>query len=195
MSDQPDQQRLGAWLAEQLGVELEPFAVEVVSGGRSNLTLGVRAGDRRLVVRRPPLGHFLPTAHDMSREYRVYRAPHGSRVPVPEAYALRQDESVIGAPFYVMQRMDGVVPHDPGDLGGAGAGANARAGAHYVEVLAAIHDVDIDSVGLSDYGRRSGYLERQVRRWDRSVGALQAGRRAGDRCVGETAEAHHARPA
>ena len=165
MSEEVDQQRLGAWLADHLEVELEPFAVEVISGGRSNLTLGVDAGDRRLVVRRPPLGHFLPTAHDMSREYRVYRALHGTGVPVPEAYALCQDESVIGAPFYVMQRMEGIVPHRPGDLNGSGAAANARAGAHYVEVLAAIHDVDIDAVGLGEYGRRSGYLERQVRRW------------------------------
>ena len=99
------------------------FSVETISGGRSNLTLGVEAGGRRLVVRRPPIGHFLPTAHDMSREYRVYRALHGTGVPVPEAYALCEDESVIGAPFYVMERLDGIVPHEPADLATADAAA------------------------------------------------------------------------
>jgi aminoglycoside phosphotransferase (APT) family kinase protein len=165
VSEDLDSGRLRVWLAEHLGVDGEPFAVEVVSGGRSNLTLGVTADQRRLVVRRPPLGHFLPTAHDMSREYRIYRALHGSAVPVPQAYALCEDESVLGAPFYVMERLDGVVPHEPDDLMGAAAAANARSGAHYVEVLAAIHDVDVDAVGLGDFGKRSGYLERQVGRW------------------------------
>jgi len=146
-------------------VDGEPFAVEVISGGRSNLTLGVRAGERQLVVRRPPLGHFLPTAHDMGREYRVYRALHGTDVPVPQAYALCQDESVLGAPFYVMEPKHGIVPHGPEDLAAAGPDANARAAAHYVEVLAAIHAIDVDAVGLGDFGKPSGYLERQVRRW------------------------------
>lgn len=164
MSD-VDNDRLRIWLRENLAVEDEPFAVEVISGGRSNLTLGVAAGRRRLVVRRPPIGHFLPTAHDMSREYRVYRALHGTSVPVPEAYALCEDDSVMGAPFYVMERLDGIVPHEPADLAAALPTANLRTGEHFAEVLAAIHGVDIDAVGLGDFGKRSGYLERQVGRW------------------------------
>jgi aminoglycoside phosphotransferase (APT) family kinase protein len=165
VSDELDSDGLRAWLSENLDVDGEPFAVDVISGGRSNLTLGVEAGGRRLVVRRPPIGHFLPTAHDMSREYRVYRALHGTGVPVPEAYALCEDESVIGAPFYVMERLDGIVPHEPADLAAAGADANARTGAHYVDVLAAIHGVDLEARGLADFGKPTGYLERQVRRW------------------------------
>lgn len=160
-----DADRLRDWLHQTLGVSGEPFAVEVISGGRSNLTLGVQLGAQQLVVRRPPLGHFLPTAHDMSREYRVYRALHGTRVPVPQAFALCDDASVIGAPFYVMARMHGVVPHEPAALAGADASSNTRTAETFVEVLAAIHDVDVDAVGLGDLGRRSGYLERQVRRW------------------------------
>jgi aminoglycoside phosphotransferase (APT) family kinase protein len=157
--------RLQAWLSENLGFEGDSFAVEVISGGRSNLTLGVEAGGRRLVVRRPPIGHFLPTAHDMSREYRVYRALHGSAVPVPEALALCEDESVIGAPFYVMERLDGIVPHEPADLAAADRPTNARTGAHFIEVLAAIHAVDLGAAGLADFGKPTGYLERQVQRW------------------------------
>jgi aminoglycoside phosphotransferase (APT) family kinase protein len=165
VSDELDSDALRTWLSENLGFEGEPFSVETISGGRSNLTLGVEAAGRRLVVRRPPIGHFLPTAHDMSREYRVYRALHGTDVPVPEAYALCEDESVIGAPFYVMERLDGIVPHEPADLAVASADANARTGVDYAGVLAAIHGIDLDAVGLAGFGKPSGYLERQVSRW------------------------------
>ena len=165
MNSDLESDRLRAWLSETLGFEGESFAVEVISGGRSNLTLGVEADGRRLVVRRPPVGHFLPTAHDMSREYRVYRALHGTAVPVPRALALCEDESVIGAPFYVMERLDGVVPHEPADLAAADEPTNARTGRHYIDVLTAIHDVDIAAVGLNDFGKPTGYLERQVNRW------------------------------
>ena len=165
MSLQLDHGRLRSWLADELGFDGDTFAVEVISGGRSNLTVGVDTGGRRLVVRRPPIGHFLPTAHDMSREYRVYRALHGTGVPVPEAYGLCEDESVIGAPFYVMERLDGVVPHAPAELAGADPGANRRTGAEYVDVLAAVHRVDFEDVGLAGFGKPAGYLERQVRRW------------------------------
>ncbi len=165
MSDELDSVRLRAWLSENLGFDGEPFAIEVISGGRSNLTLGVEAGGRRLVVRRPPIGHFLPTAHDMSREYRVYRALHGTAVPVPEARALCEDASVIGAPFYVMERLDGVVPHEPADLRTADRATNARTADHFVDVLAAIHGTDLDAAGLADFGKPTGYLERQLRRW------------------------------
>src|SRR5947209_18378174 len=164
MSTDLDIRALRRWLSENLGFQGDSFSVETISGGRSNLTLGVEAGSRRLVVRRPPLGHFLPTAHDMSREYRVYRALHGTGVPVPEAYTLCEDESVIGAPFYVMERMEGIVPHGPAELAGADASANARTAAQFVDVLAAIHGVDVNAVGLGSFGRPTGYLERQLAR-------------------------------
>jgi aminoglycoside phosphotransferase (APT) family kinase protein len=160
-----DTDRLQAWLRENLAVDGEPFAVEVISGGRSNLTLGVDAGGRRLVVRRPPIGHFLPTAHDMSREYRVYHALQGTGVPVPQAFGLCVDDYVVGAPFYVMERMEGIVPHGPADLAAADAASNSRTGAHFIEVLAAIHGVGLEAAGLGDFGKPTGYLERQLHRW------------------------------
>ena len=159
---------LHAWLAAALGVDTGAdgrFEVETLAGGASNLTLRATVGDRRVVVRRPPLGHFLPTAHDMAREHRIYRAVHGSAVPVPEPLAFCDDESILGAPFQVMARVDGVVPNGPDDLAGVPAAVNARCADAYVDVLCAIHDLDVDAVGLGDLARRDGYLERQVARW------------------------------
>jgi aminoglycoside phosphotransferase (APT) family kinase protein len=157
--------RLQGWLHEHAGAPDVPLTIEVISGGASNVTLGVTAGGCRLVVRRPPIGHFLPTAHDMSREYRVYAALSATDVPVPEALARCEDESIIGAPFYVMTRVDGIVPHAPEALAEATADANARTAADYVEVLAAIHALDVEDIGLGDLAKRAGYLERQVARW------------------------------
>jgi aminoglycoside phosphotransferase (APT) family kinase protein len=158
-------ERLQAWLHANVGTPDEPPEVEVISGGASNLTLGVTTGGRRLVVRRPPIGHFLPTAHDMAREHTVYAALRGTGVPVPEALGLCEDETVIGAPFYVMTRVDGVVPHATEVLAGAPEAANARTARDYVDVLARIHALDVDEIGLGGFAKRSGYLERQVGRW------------------------------
>ena len=159
---------LEAWLVEALGIDPGAggrFEVETLAGGASNLTLGVTAGDHRVVVRRPPLGHFLPTAHDMGREHRIYRAVHGTPVPVPEPLAFCEDELVLGAPFQVMARVDGIVPNGPDDLAGVAPEVNARCADAYVDVLCAIHDLDVDAVGLGDLSKREGYLERQVARW------------------------------
>jgi aminoglycoside phosphotransferase (APT) family kinase protein len=159
--------RLRAWLLAHVDglADDGELAVEVVSGGASNLTLGVTLGDRRLVVRRPPIGHFLPTAHDMVREHRVYEALRDTPVPVPDARALCEDESVIGTPFYVMERLDGIVPHDPADLAVADPATNRATAAAYVRILCDIHAVDVDRVGLGGLAKRDGYLERQVARW------------------------------
>ena len=161
-----ESERLQVWLASNIGTDAAaPLAIDVISGGASNLTLGVRVGDRHVVVRRPPIGHFLPTAHDMGREYTVYRALHGTAVPVPHALAHCTDESVIGAPFYVMQHLDGIVPHDATVLAGTTAETNARLSERFVEILVAIHALDVDAVGLGDFAKREGYLARQVARW------------------------------
>src|SRR5439155_2153019 len=95
------------------GVDLEaPISGSVIPGGRSNLTYVVTGGPRRLVVRRPPLAHVLPTAHDMAREYRVLSALQGTGIPVPTLIAHCADDSVIGAPFYVMEYVDGHIVRD-----------------------------------------------------------------------------------
>ncbi|HEV7896403.1 MAG TPA: phosphotransferase family protein [Planosporangium sp.] len=134
----------------------------VISGGRSNLTYLVSAGTERVVVRRPPLGHVLPSAHDMAREYRVIGALSAAGFPVPKPLLLCQDAEVLGAPFYIMEYVDGVV------LRGANTMAPdmARAcGDALVDLLVRLHAVDHEAVGLGDFGRPEGYLERQVRRW------------------------------
>jgi len=161
-----DVEALHAWLRDNVeGVGDGPVAHDVISGGASNLTIGVTVGQRELVVRRPPVGAFLPSANDVSREYRYLRALRETDVPVPPALALCDDPSVIGAPFYVMERLHGIVPHDPAAVAHL-TPAQARAlSERFIEVLKAIHAVDVDAVGLGDAAKRSGYLERQVGRW------------------------------
>src|SRR3954469_12410530 len=101
-----------AWLVEHVGATA-PFRFEIIAGGHSNLTYLVEAADgRRLVLRRPPLGHVLASAHDMGREHRIIAGLQGTDVPVPPALGLCDDETVNGAPFYVMGFVDGVVVHD-----------------------------------------------------------------------------------
>ncbi len=165
MSD-ADPEALRAWLVDNIdGLEDGPMATELLSGGHSNVTIGVRIGDRDLVVRRPPVTAFLPTANDVRREYRFYSALGEAAVPTPRAFALCEDESVIGAPFYVMERLYGVVPHEPDALDGITSFDATALCERFVAVLAAIHDVDYREVGLGDVGKPTGYLERQVRRW------------------------------
>ena len=119
------------------------------------------------VLRRPPTGHLLPTAHDMVREHRIISAMGPAGVPAPPALGLCTDESVNGAPFYVMGFVDGVIAHD--EAGAADSfdlPARRRAGTSLVDTLAQIHSVDPDEVGLGDLGRKDGYIARQLRRWD-----------------------------
>jgi len=163
MSDLDDA-ALAAWLREHVGVD-GPLTHEVISGGASNLTIAVTVGDTELVVRRPPVGAFLPSANDVGREYKYLFALRDTNVPVPEVLAFCDDADVIGAPFYVMRRLHGLVPHDPGVLAHLSEAEARAAGEDFVRVLKAIHAVDIDAVGLGDAAKRTGYLERQVVRW------------------------------
>jgi aminoglycoside phosphotransferase (APT) family kinase protein len=143
-----------------------PLEAELISGGKSNLTYLLRAAGGEFVLRRPPLGHVLPTAHDMSREFKVISALGQTDVPVPAARLLCDDPSIIGAPFYVMDRVHGVIVQDGLPDGYApSADDHRRMSEVYVETLAALHAVDYAEVGLADFGRPEGYLARQVRRW------------------------------
>ncbi len=146
-----------------------PLAFTPVVGGQSNLTYVVvdQAGGR-WVLRRPPLGGVLPTAHDMAREHGVISALYGTEVPVPRAFDLCADESVTGAPFYVMEHVDGVVPRDEATVAASfEEAARARAGYALVDVLVALHRVDPEAVGLGKLGRGHGHVERQLARWRR----------------------------
>jgi aminoglycoside phosphotransferase (APT) family kinase protein len=145
------------------------LSASLVPGGRSNLTYVVGDGTRTVVVRRPPLGHVLATAHDMAREYRVITALHDTAVPVPETYAVCEDEDVIGAPFYVMEHVAGTPFRRADELAALGPDRTRAVALRMVDTLATLHSVDPDSVGLSDFGRPDGFLERQVRRWGRQL--------------------------
>ncbi|MEO3827380.1 phosphotransferase family protein [Actinomadura sp. B10D3] len=179
-----DVPRLAAWLARELPGSGRITAIDLIAGGRSNLTYGITLdGGRRIVLRRPPLGHVQPTAHDMGREYRVLSAlGHGTAVPVPKTLAFCDDEDVIGARFYLMDFVEGRVlraREDAEDMTPEQARglSEALAGA-----LAAIHTVDVKAVGLEDFGRPSGYMERQLRRWGKQWdGSREAIRSTGAR--------------
>ena len=164
-----DAERVGAFFAERVAGAGAPLEFSLISGGRSNLTYLVRTRTspvRSFVLRRPPLGHVLPTAHDMAREYRVLTALAGTGVPVARTYALCDDPAVNGAPFYVMEYRPGIVIERELPAGYAEAPAERRRISNaLIDTLVCLHAVDVESVGLGDFGRPAGYLERQVRRW------------------------------
>ena len=158
---------VGLHLATALGdAAWRSCTVTLIAGGKSNLTFRVDAGARSVILRRPPLGHVLPTAHDMVREHTVMSGLAGTAVPVPRMLHLCTDAGVLGQPFYVMELVDGHICREELPSGYADQPAQRRAiGAGLVDVLAALHEVDPAQAGLSEFGRPHGYLERQVRRW------------------------------
>ncbi|QYB06910.1 phosphotransferase family protein [Rhodococcus sp. USK10] len=158
------------WLREHIGGFDGPggeLSASLIAGGRSNLTyLLSRADGRRLVLRRPPLGHVLATAHDVAREHRILSALQGTQVPVPELVGSCDDPTVIGAPFYVMGHVDGQVVRRTADVHALLDENGCRSvGLELAGTLARIHEVDPDGVGLGSLGRRDDYLERQLTRW------------------------------
>ncbi len=158
---------VGPYLARALDdPSWQQCSVTLIAGGKSNLTYRVDGSAGALVLRRPPLGHVLPTAHDMVREHTVMSALAGTAVPVPEMLHLCSDAAVLGAPFYAMSLVEGHVCRERLPAGYADAPAQRRAvGEGLVGVLADLHGVHPDAVGLGEFGRPAGYLERQVRRW------------------------------
>ncbi|MEO5877791.1 MAG: phosphotransferase family protein [Streptosporangiaceae bacterium] len=160
--------QLSRWLSATLPDAGKIVAAEVVAGGRSNLTYRIELEHRTVAARRPPLGHVLPTAHDMVREYRVLSGLWAAGgVPVPEPLALCTDESVLGAPFYLMDWVDGRILRTLEDAEAAGLTPQQATdvSTRLAETLAAIHLLDVDAAGLSDFGRPEGYLARQLKRW------------------------------
>jgi len=157
---------LHAFLQREVGGVGDRLQGAVIPGGRSNLTYVVADGERRFVVRRPPLALVLPTAHDMRREVRMLSALQRTDIPVPDVLAVCEDESVIGAPFYVMRYIDGPVVRDelPQTFSDTPQTRRAMSEA-LLDTLVRLHDVVPGDVGLGDFGRPEGFLERQVRRW------------------------------
>ncbi|HEV8420785.1 MAG TPA: phosphotransferase family protein [Actinomycetota bacterium] len=161
--------RRGDMGGEGGGDALDAGSIEIERhiAGHSNETFVVRLGAGEWVLRRPPRGAFLPTAHDVGREYRVLSALAGTGVRVPRAILMCEDASVIGAPFYLMERVEGVVIRNTlPEAFVADVDSRGAIGEELVDALVELHAVDWRAVGLEGFGKPSGYLERQIRRWN-----------------------------
>jgi aminoglycoside phosphotransferase (APT) family kinase protein len=142
--------------------------VALISGGKSNLTYRVASDAGEVILRRPPLGHILPTAHDMAREHRVLSALEGTAVPVPRTLHIGAADSPLGVSFYVMERVVGHICRNALPPGYADQPHEREAVGHaLVDVLAALHTTDPRAVGLGEFGRPVGFMERQLRRWSK----------------------------
>ena len=150
--------------------------VALISGGKSNLTYRIASDAGEVILRRPPLGHILPTAHDMVREHRVLTALEATAVPVPRILHLGDADGPLGAAFYVMERVVGHICRNALPPGYAETPERRQAiGEALVDVLADLHTVDPGAVGLADFGRPAGFMERQLRRWSKQWEASKAG--------------------
>lgn len=169
-----DEEAVTAWLQDRRPDVTPPLSFEPIAGGRSNLTYTVTDSEgSRYVLRRPPLHSVLESAHDVAREARIMQALADSDVPVPVVVGSEPGTDVNGAPFFVMEFTDGVIARDAQvtrDL--LDQDQRAAASSALVETLLALHATDVDAVGLGDLGRRTGYVERQLRRWS---GQLEKG--------------------
>ena len=161
-----DVANVSAWLEQNIPGASGPFHFELIAGGHSNLTYAATGADgRKLVLRRPPLGHVLATAHDMGREHKIISALGPTDVPVAPALGLCTDDAVNGAPFYVMEFVDGRVLRDAGAAQAISVEARRNASFSIADTLARIHAVDPAAVGLGDLGKTEGYIARQLKRW------------------------------
>jgi aminoglycoside phosphotransferase (APT) family kinase protein len=163
-----DVERVGRWLVDEIDDVEPPLRFELIAGGHSNLTFKATDGaGRRLVVRRPPLGHVLATAHDMAREHRIVSAVGPTAVPVAPTLGLCEDLDVNGAPFYVMEFVDGLVLDSRDKADQLALPERRTTAEHLIDVLVDLHALDVDAVGLGDLARRDGYIERQLKRWSK----------------------------
>ena len=162
-----DEPNVSKWFTENVPEVELPLEFTLIAGGRSNLTFRVEdAVGHRWALRRPPVSHVLPTAHDMSREHRIISALRPAGVPVATAIGLCTDEAVNQAPFYVMEFVDGHILRSAEQVVAAfDESTRAEIGIHLADTLASLHTIDPDDVGLGDLARRDGYIERQLRRW------------------------------
>ena len=160
-----DEENLRAYLAQHFPGADAPLEFEHISGGHSNETFFVRRGAREWVLRRPPRGPLLPTAHDVLREYRILQALNTTDLPTPRVLLACDDPVIIGAPFYVMERVPGVVIHEHLPAYGSDISGQRAISRALVDALVALHQVDWRAIGLADLSRPDGYLQRQLRRW------------------------------
>jgi aminoglycoside phosphotransferase (APT) family kinase protein len=158
---------VSTWFDANITGARGPYQFELIAGGRSNLTFKVSdADDHAFVLRRPPTSHVLPSAHDMGREHRIIKALGPTPVPVPPALGYCDDEAVNGRPFYVMGYVDGHILRDRTIAEKVLTAEERRtAGLDLIDVLVALHNVDVDAIGLGDLARKDAYIERQLKRW------------------------------
>ncbi len=162
-----DKRALAAWLADTLPeIAGQPIEIQQFPGGHSNLTYLVRVGERELVLRRPPVGSKVKSAHDMGREVRVLSRLAPAWSPAPRPIAECDDPSVIGSPFYLMERKRGVILRREPPAGvSIDAPTARRLSEVLVDGLAELHAIDFAAIGLGDLGKPDGYVDRQVRGW------------------------------
>jgi aminoglycoside phosphotransferase (APT) family kinase protein len=162
-----DEPAVDVWLGRHVEVLTPPCTFELISGGQSNLTFeGRDARGVRFVLRRPPVGPVLQSAHDMGREHRIMSALDRTPVPVPETLGRCDDKAVTGAPFYVMRFVDGVIVRDAADVEVLlPRSVRPHVGETMVDALVSLHAVDPTAAGLGDLGRHTDYIARQLRRW------------------------------
>lgn len=168
MSETPglDLVALRGWLdSTHPGLRAGDLTATVIAGGKSNLTYRVSDGTTTWALRRPPLGHALPTAHDMTREFTVISALCDTDVPVATPIVLCQDPEVLGAPFYLMSFIDGVVLDQPETLATLDHATARRSCEQLVDTLLALHTLEPAAIGLQEFGRPEGFLARQLKRW------------------------------
>lgn len=173
---QLDSTRLAEYLQEHLPGFAGDLQAEKFAGGQSNPTFKLSANGKSYVLRRKPPGNLLPSAHAVDREYRVISALADTAVPVPKTYLLCEDDSIIGSMFYVMEHLEGRILWDPLL---PEAKTKAERAAYYDamnETLAALHKVDVNAVGLADYGKPGNYFERQLARWTKQYRASETER-------------------
>ena len=162
-----DSAPVSAWIEANIEGATGPFDFEFITGGHSNLTYRVTgADDSTYVLRRPPLGAVIATAHDMGREHKIISGVGRTAVPVPDALGLCRDDTINDAPFYIMSYVDGEVLHSSEDAEDVTRNdVRATISESVVDVLAALHLAEPDAIGLGDLGRKEAYLDRQLKRW------------------------------
>lgn len=167
-----DLDRVTDWLAKELpGVVAGELSASLITGGKSNLTYELTDGVQQWILRRPPLGTIMATAHDMRREYKMADALSTTNVPVAKMVAYCGDKDVLGADFYIMERIEGVPYRYADELKALGEDRTRAIGTELVSTLAKLHSVDPAQAGLGDFGRPEGFLGRQVKRWKTQLDA------------------------
>ena len=168
--DQQTQSRLSTWLQAHQIIGTDELSVKALTGGQSNPTYLLMSGTKKFVLRKKPDGVLQKSAHAIDREYRVISALKNTAVPVPDAMVWCDDESIVGTPFYLMSFLDGRVFVDQ-SLPGMTAEQRADIYLEMNRVISELHQLDIDTIGLGDYGKREDYLLRQINRWSSQLSA------------------------